>query len=223
MSIRSHNPFRRLRATYAESSAAAAEHKALLLEETTAERVTTDRALRTLAPIAAPADLQLRLRLAVSHEHVRAERRLPGRMAHQWHLLRENTFRSVAFPGAVAAVALLLLVGVVARLGAVTPGQAVEANDIPLIGFSSPHYLYSSSGLHQPIVSSDEAPVLVEALVNDRGRVYHYRVIAGTLDPTGMLALRERMLSGVFTPARILGEPVRGRVMLTFADVEVHG
>lgn len=223
MSLSFHNSLARLRACRAESSAAAAERQALHMEETTAERVETDRALRTLAPATMPADLQLRLRLAVSHERVRAERRITGRIAHRLHLLRENTLRTFAVQGAVAAVAFLMLVGVAARLGAVAPGQAVEANDIPLIGFSSPHYLYSSSGLHQPVASSDEMPVIVEARVNDAGRVYDYRVVSGTLDAAGSLALRERMLSGVFRPARILGEPVRGRVVLTFADVEVHG
>lgn len=221
------HPFRhslaRLRACRAEHSAAAAERQALQMEETTAERVATDRALHTLAPVAAPEDLQLRLRLAMSHERVRAERRLTGRIAHRLHLLRENTLRTFAVQGAVAAVAFLMLLGVAARLGAVTPGQTVEANDIPLIGFSSPHYLYSSSGLHQPVASADESPVIVEARVNDTGRVYDYRVVSGTLDAAGVLALRERMLSGVFRPARILGEPVRGRAVLTLADVEVHG
>lgn len=205
------------------SRAARAELEAQQMEETTVERVQTDGALRMLAPLAAPAELQLRLRLAISHEQVRRERRLAGRIAHRWHLLRENTLRGVAVQGAVAAVAFVLLLGAAARLGAFTPGQTVEANDIPLIGFSTPHYLYSSSGLHQPIVSADEAPVVVEARVNAAGRVYDYRVLSGTLDATGVRALRERMLSGVFTPARILGEPVRGRVVLTFADIEVHG
>lgn len=219
MNSSSPNPLTRLRT----SRAAAAEREALQMEETTAERTCTDRALRSLAPIAAPADLQLRLRVALSHERVRADRRISGRIAHRLHLLRENTLRAFAVQGAVAVAALLLLVGVAVRLGAVTPGQTVEANDIPLIGFSAPHYLYSSYGVRQPVVSVDAAPVLVEAKVNAAGRVYDYRILSGTLDAGGVSALRERMLSSVFRPARILGEPVRGHVVLAFADVEVHG
>ncbi len=194
-----------------------------LLEETTAERTATDAALHAVAPAPVPADLQLRLRLALSHERVRADRRWAGRMAHRWHLLRENTLRGQVMQGAAAAIALVLLLGIGLNLGTVTAGQTVEANDIPLVGFSSPRYLYSSSGLHQPIVSADDAPVVVEAKVNAAGRVYDYSVLSGVLDITGVRALRERMLSGVFKPAEILGEPVRGHVVLTFADVEVHG
>ena len=204
-------------------SAAAAEREAARREETTAERLETDRVLHAVAPVAIPADLQLRLRLAVSHERVRAERRIAGRMAHRWHLLRENTLHTFAVQSAVVAVAVLLLGGAVARLGAVTPGQTVEANDIPLIGFSSPYFLYSSSGLHQPIASTDGTPLVVEAMVNAEGRVYDYRVLAGALDAAGNRALRERMLSAVFKPGRVMGEPARGHLVLTFADVYVRG
>ncbi len=192
-------------------------------EETTAERVATDDALHTLLPIETPASLQLRLRVALSHERVRSERRWTGRIAHRWHLLHQNTLHRYGVQAAVGAAAFLMLIGIGLNLGTVTSAQTVEANDIPLIGFSSPHYLYSNSGLHQPVVSTDEAPVVVEASVNAEGRVYNYRVLSGSLDATAVGALRERMVSGVFQPARILGEPVRGKIVLTFADVEVHG
>ncbi len=194
-----------------------------MLEETTAERVATDDALHTLLPVAASPSLQLRLRVALSHERVRAERRWTGRVAHRWHLVRQNTLHRYAIQAAVGASAFVMLVGIGLNLGTVTAAQTVEANDIPLVGFSSPHYLYSSSGLHQPIVSADGAAVVVEAKVNAEGRVYDYRVLSGSLDSTGVKALRERMVGGVFKPARILGEPVRGKIVLTFADVEVHG
>lgn len=191
--------------------------------ETHRERVSTDAALRSLAAIAIPADLQLRLRVALSHERVRADRRLSGRIAHRWHLLRENTLRPIAVHGLVAAAAMLVLIAGAASIGTVVPQQAVEANDIPLAGFSSPRYLYSTSGIHHPIASATESPLMVQARVSADGRVYSYRVLSGALDPLTETALRERMLSSVFRPARVLGEPVRGTVVLTFADVEVHG
>lgn len=194
-----------------------------LLEETTAERVSTDDALHALSPIAVPPELSLRLRVALSHERVRAERRWTGRIAHRWHLLHQNTLHRYSVQAAVGAAAFLMLIGIGLNLGTVTAAQTVEANDIPLVGFSSPRYLYSNSGLHQPIVSSDEAPVIVEASVNAEGHVYDYRVLSGSLDARSIGALRERMVSGVFQPARILGESVRGKIVLTFADIEVHG
>jgi hypothetical protein len=194
------------------------------LEETNRERVMTDEALRSVqGSSAAPEDLQLRLRLAISHERVRADRRWSGRLRHRMHLFRENTLRRFAMPGAVVAAALLVLIGMGVTLGAVTPMQAVEANDIPLVGFSAPHFLYTAQGATRLVASSDGAPLMVEAKVSSTGRVYNYRVLSGSLTPQLEASLRERMLSSVFKPASFFGEPVRGTVLLTFADVEVHG
>ncbi len=193
------------------------------LEETHRERVDTDAALFALSRATPPADLQLRLRVAISHEQVRAGRRWTGRLSYRWHLLRENTLRPLALHGAVAAMAVLLLVGGAATLGTVAPQTAVEANDIPLIGFSRPHFLYAAIDAHHSVTSSGEGALMVEAKVNAEGRVYDYRVISGTLDAATSDTLRERMLSSVFAPARVFGEPVRGTVVLTFADVNVQG
>ncbi len=219
--------FKPLKVSHSSADWPGAEAKSELrlaaLEETHHERAGTDAALRTTPRIAPPADLQLRLRLAVSHEQVRAGRRWTGRLSHQWHLLRENTLRPLAVHGAVAAAAMLLLVGGAATLGTVAPQTAVEANDIPLIGFSRPHFLYGTIDPHRSIASAGEGALMIEAKVNAEGRVYDYRVISGTLDAATTDTLRERLLSSVFAPARVFGEPVRGTVVLTFADVNVHG
>ena len=192
------------------------------MEETQRERTDTDAALRTLPQIAPPSDLQLRLRLAVSHEQVRAGRRWSGRLSYRWHLLRENTLRPLAVHGAVASAAVLLLLGGMATLGASAPQTAVEANDIPLIGFSRPHLLSGMGPLHS--ASSGDAALMVEAKVNAEGRVYDYRVLSGTLDNAAAADdLREHLLRSVFTPARVFGEPVRGTVVLTFANINVKG
>ena len=194
------------------------------LDETNRERVMTDDALRSVQGSAfLPEDLQLRLRLAISHERVRADRRWSGRLLHRVHLFRENTLRPFAMPAAIAGAAVLMVLGVGVTLGAVTPQQAVEANDIPLLGFSAPRYLYAASSASRTVASADDQPLLVQADVDNTGRVYDYRVLSGTLTPALEASLRERMLSSVFTPASFFGEPVRGTVVLTFADVEVHG
>lgn len=196
----------------------------VMSEETHRERVMTDDALRSLGgSMTAPADLQLRLRVALSHERVRQERQWLGRLEHRMYLLRENTLRPFAVQGAMVAAALLVVLGVGVTLGAVTPGQAVEANDVPLIGFSAPRYLYAAGNTSARVDSADQTPLMVEARVNSIGHVYDYRVLSGTLTPATEAALRERMLNSVFTPASFFGEPVRGTAVLTFADVEVHG
>ena len=191
-------------------------------DELSFERTATDNALRTLSPLQAPDDLALRLRLAISHERVRAERRLLGRMRHSVSTFLENSVRPFALQMSVAGVALLVVAGSILTLGAVAPQQAVEANDEPLAGFSAPRYLYSIAG-EKTVGGIGDQPLMVQAMVGRDGRVYDYRVLSGQLDQAAAAALRQRMLTGVFRPARIFGEPVRGSVVLTFADVMVRG
>lgn len=192
------------------------------VEELQSERELTDNALRTLSPVEAPSELSLRIRLALSHERVRAERRLPGRIRYTWDSFYENSLKPFGLQAGVVAVALLAVAGGVFMLGAVAPQQAVEANDIPLAGFSAPHYLYSVAG-EQAVGGTGDQPLLVQARVDREGRVYDYRVVSGSLDAAASTALRQRMVTGVFQPARVFGEPVRGTVLLTFADVLVKG
>ena len=190
-------------------------------EELGFERALTDNALRALGPAPVPEDLSLRIRLALSHERVRAERRLTGRLRHAVEMFWENTVRPMSLQVGVAA-AMIAVVGGALMLGAVAPQQTVEANDAPLAGFSAPRYLYSAAG-EQPVGSANDAPLVVQAMVDRAGRVYDYHVLSGTLDDVASAALRQRMLTGVFQPAEVFGQPVRGSVVLTFADVVVRG
>ncbi len=191
-------------------------------EELTFERSLTDEALRALGPVEAPADLSLRIRLALSHERVRAERRFSGRVLHWFQGFRDKTLQPIALQLGVAAIALVAVCAGVVVLGAVTPQQAVRANDIPLAGFSAPRYLYSVAG-EQRVGSIDDQPLIVQAMVDRQGRVYDYHVLSGTLDREAEAALRQRLLTGVFQPAKVFDEPIRGTVVLTFADVVVRG
>ena len=190
--------------------------------ETAAERAQTDEALRMAGPVAVPSDLQLRLRLALSHERVRAQRRWTGQAAHRLQIWYENRLRPIGIQLAVATAAVVVFAGGAAMLGAVSPGQAVEANDAPLAGFSAPHYLYAVAD-NTPLHGIGDQPLIVQAQVNARGQVYGYRLLSGELDAATATELRQHMLSSVFEPARVFGEPVRGSVVLTFAEVVVRG
>jgi hypothetical protein len=191
-------------------------------EELQFERTLTDNALRTLAPARAPEDLSLRIRLALSHERVRAERRLGGRLLHRWEAFRENWVRPYALQGSIVAATLISAIGGALMLGAVAPQQTVEANDEPLAGFSAPRFLYSSAA-EQPVSAVGDEPLIVRATVDKTGRVFDYDVLSGQLNEVASAALRQRMLTGVFQPAKVFGQPVRGSVVLTFADVVVRG
>jgi hypothetical protein len=115
--------------------------------------------------------------------------------------------------------AALLLIGVL-RLFA--PGLAVQANDDGLAHLIAPHYLYAQVPPQQ-IQTGREVPILVEAMVDTRGRVYDYTIIAGPNDPAVRLRVEQNLLSSVFRPATVFGVPVDGHVMLTYTGVSVRG
>lgn len=179
------------------------------------------RALAT-PPAAPPADLALRLRVALSHESARIHHSRWERVSEKWELFYENTLRPFAVQGTVAVAAILVLVVSFGVLGAVATPASVEANDEPLAGFSTPRYLYSASGLSGSSIDS-ESPIMVEAQISAQGRVYDYRVLSGPLDDHTSLLLREKMMNAIYQPAYVFGSPVRSHILLTFAGISIHG
>jgi len=191
-------------------------------DELSFERSLTDNALRRLAPSAAPRDLALRIRLAISHERVRAQHNWVSRMHDRAELFWDNTVRPMAVQVVVATVALVAVTGGALMLSGLAPQQAVEANDEPLAGFSAPRYMWSAVDT-APLASTNEAPLIVKAMIDAKGRIYDYKVLSGATDERTSQALQQRMLTSVFKPARVFDQPVRGSILLTFGDIVVRG
>jgi len=177
--------------------------------------------LAELGTAKAPSDLALRLRVAISHERSLAERGHMLRWRDKLELFFDNSLRPFGVQMAVSA-SCLVLVAAFLFAGAVATPAAVEANDEPLAGFQAPRYLYAA-GEAQDNLSSQEQPLVVEAMVDARGRIYDYSVISGPNDARTLIELQSHMLHSVFEPAQVLGAPVRGRVVLTFSGVQVKG
>jgi hypothetical protein len=166
----------------------------------------------------APDNLGLKLRIAISHESSRRTSSIFDAFKLRW----ENSIRPLALQisaGFVVAVALLGGLGFL--FGTVAVPQAVLANDEPLGAMTSPHYLYSA--VHpNPIVTDHDSTIVVDALINDRGRVYDYTIVSGQLDPAVQPQIMDQLLLSVFSPASVFGAPVRGRVVLTYSGVSVR-
>lgn len=181
--------------------------------------------LMTTTPVKTPSDLGLRLRLAISHERSASQRSLGERLMERWDLLRDNTLRPFAVQGAVTAAGILFFTIALSLVGAMAAAPtAVEANDEPLAGFSTPRYLYNAEGSQASASQFDsDTPLTVEAQISDRGRVYDFRILSGPKDKATQALVRQRMLHAVFQPAEVFGAPVRGRVVLTFSGISVRG
>ena len=112
---------------------------------------------------------------------------------------------SAGFAGAV------LLVGSIGLLlGIVAAPEPVMANDEPLGAMTAPHYLYSTAS-PADIVSDHDSLIVVEAFVNDQGRVYDYNIVSGPEDAAVRNQIADHLLMSVFEPASVFGVPVRAR------------
>jgi hypothetical protein len=180
---------------------------------------TMQQSLAVLGPAKAPADLGMRLRLAISHEQAARRSSWIDKFSVKW----ENAVRpmlvqvSAGFAGSVALVG-----GIMLLLGMVAAPEPVMANDEPLGAMTSPHYLYSATS-PQAIVTGQDSAIVVEAYVNAEGRVYDYNIVSGPEDAGVQTQIVNQLLVSVFEPARVFGAPVRGRVVLTFSGISVRG
>jgi hypothetical protein len=179
---------------------------------------TMQQSLATLGPAKAPADLGMKLRLAISHERAARKSSWLDSFSLKW----ENTVRpmlvqvTAGFAGSVVLVGSIMLL-----LGVVAAPEPVMANDEPLGAITAPHYLYSAVN-PRAIVTSHDSAIIVEAYVNEQGRVYDYNIVSGPVDSTVQSQVVDQLLLSVFEPASVFGAPVRGRVVLTFSGISVH-
>jgi Putative zinc-finger len=177
------------------------------------------RSLANLGPAKAPADLGLKLRLAISHEQARRKSSWLDNLSLKW----ENSIRpmlvqvSAGFAGAV-----ILIGGIGLLLGMVAAPEPVMANDEPLGAITAPHYLYSTVS-PSAIVTDHDSVIVVEAYVNAQGRVYDYNIVSGPDDAAVHNQVVNQLLMSVYQPASVFGAPVRGRVVLTFSGISVRG
>ena len=174
-------------------------------------------ALGELGPAKAPARLQERLRIALDSERDRGTHLpLPGRIAHIWRTSVAPL--AVQTAGGMAA-AVLLLAGLFRLFG---PGVEVQANDDGLAHLIAPRYLYSQVP-PMAVHTGRDVPVLIDAKVDTRGRVYDYTILDGPRDLAVRLQVEQNLLSSVFRPATVFGVPVDGHVMVTYTGVSVRG
>jgi hypothetical protein len=177
------------------------------------------QSLATLGPAKAPADLGLKLRLAISHEQARRKSRWFETIGLKW----DNAIRPMLVQVSAGFAGTVILIGsIVLLLGMVAAPEPVMANDEPLGAMTAAHYLYSPVSPHA-IVTDHDSVIVVEAYVNSQGRIYDYNIVSGPNDPAVNDQIVDQLMMSVYEPASVFGSPVRGRVVLTFSGISVRG
>jgi hypothetical protein len=173
----------------------------------------TQNMLAGIGRKAAPSDLALRLRVAISRE-ASAVRVTPFERMRFRFETAVNAFMVPATAGLLSAIVFFgLLIGFFA-LPSLT-------NDVPTMLYTPPELTMAPFGLSNSI-SSDS--LVLEAYVDAHGRVQDYRVLSDPHDSkTVDQQLKNMLIFAIFKPATSFGRPTAGRVVLSFSHVNVRG
>jgi anti-sigma factor RsiW len=175
------------------------------------------RALADLGPAQLPAELHSTLRHALAAERQRETHLTPARRI---SLAWQRWLAPMALRATAGLAATALIVGGLSYLFG--PSIAVQANDERLAHLAAPHYLYSQVP-PQPLETRHDVPIVIDAHVDARGRVYDYTIVEGPADAAARTVIVDNLLASVFRPATVFGVPVPGHILMTYSGVSVHG
>jgi anti-sigma factor (TIGR02949 family) len=163
----------------------------------------------------APADLGLRLRVAISREAAQARRpRFQGILTRL-----ENALHAFMVPATVGMITAVLIFGFVMGL-TLTDLQARNRNDVPLMLYTGPEL--QDTSFATTLSSVNEDSLVIEAYVDANGRVQDYRILSD--NSQNLLPEVKRMLIfTTFRPAMSMGRPTTGHAVLSFSKISVRG
>jgi hypothetical protein len=181
---------------------------------------TSQQSLAKLGPARAPADLGLRIRVALSQEQARTAR---NRLA-LWKVKWQDTVAPFLLQTSAGLASTIVLAGTMACLiGAFAAPEPASARDEAAGMATSPRFLYSTVEASAGPLLQKGCPVTVEVFVNAQGEVYDYHIVSGPSDPATRADIETLLLSSVFKPAQWYGHAVRGVELMSFSGVSVQG
>jgi Putative zinc-finger len=166
----------------------------------------------------APADLALRLRLAISRESKQARRsRFEGTLVRL-----SNSLNALMVPVTAGVVSAVLIFGLLLGFFALPTQLQASSSDVPLMLYTGPQLEQSPFGTSLGSIGDDS--VVVEAFVDANGRVQDYRVLSQPDDAKVVLPeLKNLLIFTTFRPALSMGVPTPGRAVISFSKISVKG
>jgi hypothetical protein len=176
----------------------------------------TQRLLMSVTRPKAPADLGLRLRLAISREAAQA-RRAPF----EGLLVRiENSLRAHMVPATAGFLSAVLLFGI-AMVYFVAPSSLHASNDVPLVMVNTAPQL-EQTAFGMDTINADS--LVVEADVDAKGRVQDYRILSDPDASQDVLPeVKQMLIFTTFRPALSMGRPTASHAVLSFSKISVKG
>jgi Putative zinc-finger len=180
----------------------------------------TQNAVAGLGREQLPPELSLRLRVMVSQQAAMRRRSA-------WATLQlriENVLQAFMVPATAGALSAIVMFGLLIGMFAIPAPLRASSYDVPTKLYTPPQLVLSPfAGSFS--ADSDDA-VVVEALVDESGRIQDYRIISAPPNfvPGKMISRLENMLIfTVFQPARAFGRPTSGRAIISFSRISVRG
>jgi putative zinc finger protein len=174
----------------------------------------TKSLLSSLGRKAAPADLALRMRLAISREAAAVQESPFSKLRFRMETAL-NAFMVPATAGLLSAIVIFgLLIGFFAI-------PSLD-NDVPTMLYRPPELAISPFGLSDSISSES---VVVEAYIDANGRVQDYRIVSSPATDVSEAdsELKNMLIFTIFRPATSFGRPTSGRAILSFSRINVKG
>lgn len=173
-----------------------------------------------------PADLGLRIRVAVSS--ARASQQRLRRLYERASILVQNILEPVVLPATGGVVTACLMFAIVFHTLFLGIPPRATADDIP-ISLMQPARLESLAPF--PVTTGVEGAdgaehqlLVVEATVNASGQVTDYQILAGPDNEAIHRQVYQVLLFSRFRPQMSFGRPTAGgRVLLQFTEVRVRG
>jgi len=178
----------------------------------------TQQLLSELGAKKAPADLALKLRVAISREAAQTRRpRFEGVLVRL-----ENALNAFMVPATAGLVSAVLFFGLLLGFFALPAELQASSGDVPLMLYTGPQLDQSAFGTSLGNMGDDA--VVVEAYVDANGRVEDYRILSQPDDAKAVLPqLKNLLIFTTFHPALSMGRPTAGTAVLSFSKISVKG
>jgi hypothetical protein len=185
-------------------------------EYTAAQR--TQELLAGLGRQKVPADLALKLRVAISLEASRKRR-----SKYEGITVRlQNALNAFMVPATAGLVSAVLFFGLLLGFFTLPAELRASSVDVPLTLYTGPQLEQSAFGTS--LGNMGEDAVVIEAYVDANGRVEDYRILSQPAEAQAVLpALKNLLIFTTFHPALSMGRPTAGKAVLSFSKISVKG
>jgi hypothetical protein len=178
----------------------------------------TQQLLTSVGRKKAPADLSLKLRVAISREVAQARRRRFEGVT----IRLQNALNAFMVPATAGMVSAVLFFGLLLGFFALPAELQASRGDVPLMLYSGPEL--QQSGFGATLGNMGDDALVVEAYVDANGRVEDYRILSQPDDAEAVLPqLKNLLIFTTFHPALSMGRPTPGRAVLSFSKISVKG